>query len=82
MRFFRELHLFVPIGSFNDILDYNNNLLDKHKIKALKIHYKKQIPTHELFKTAQEALTRLPLKPFPVCIYEWYKIDGYDNVCI
>ena len=79
---YNRSNLFVPIESFNDILAYNKKLLDKHKIKAQEIHYKKQIPIHELFKADQEALNKLPLKTFPVCTYEWYKTDGYGKVCV
>ena len=79
---YNRKNLFVPVESFNDIIEYNKKLLDKHKIKAKELHYKKQVPIAQLFKEDQQALAHLPIKDFAVCHYDWYKTDGYGKVCI
>ena len=79
---YNRKNLFVPVESFNDIIEYNKKLLDKHKIKAKELHYKKQVPISQLFREDQQALAHLPIKDFAVLHYDWYKTDGYGKVCI
>lgn len=68
---YNRKNLFVPVESFNDIVEYNKKLLDKHKIKAKELHYKKQVHIAQLFKEEQQALAHLPIKDFAVCHYDW-----------
>lgn len=79
---YNRKNLFVPIQSFNDIIEYNQKLLDKHKIKAQEKHYKKQVLIHELFEDDKKAFRNLPIKPFDARHYGWYKADGYGKICI
>lgn len=75
-------NLFVPIPRFDNILDYNNMLLDAHKVKATEIHYKRGIRISELFEEDRQALLTLPAKRFDVCHYVYPKADGYGKVCV
>lgn len=75
-------NLFVPIPHVSNMEEYNRSLLDKHKIKAGELHYKKGILIADLFKQDVAAMQRLPEKPFTVCRYEWKKADGYGKISI
>ena len=75
-------NLFVPVPSFDDIIEYNRRLLDRHKEKAEEIHYKRLQPIKELFKADKKALLHLPTHPFDACRYEYLKTDGYGKVRI
>lgn len=74
--------LFVPVPEIDDVMQYNAELLDKHKIKASEYHYKKHIKISDLFEEDKKAFLPLPIHPFNVCRYETFKADGYGNVCI
>jgi transposase len=73
-------NLFVPEPSFDDILIYNQQLLDQHMVKSDEAHYKKLLPIKELFKQDIEALLPLPRSPFDVCRYEYMNADGYGKI--
>jgi hypothetical protein len=75
-------NLFVPIPAFDDIIEYNRQLLDRHEDKAEENHYKKLQPIKELFKADRNALLPLPSHPFDACRYEYLKTDGYGKVRI
>jgi transposase len=75
-------NLFVPVPSFDDVIEYNRRLLDRHEEKAEEIHYKKLQPIKELFKADKKALLPLPSHPFDACRYEYLKTDGYGKVRI
>lgn len=75
-------NLFVPIPQVNVFTAYNHQLLDRHKIKASELHYKKGIQIAELFKEDKQAMYPLPAKPFTVCRYEYLKADGYGKICL
>ena len=79
---YNRANLFVPIPHFNSVEKYNQKLLIRHEVKASELHYKKQIPIHQLFEEDRKALLVLPPKRFNVCRYEWLKADGYGKVCM
>lgn len=79
---YNRSNLFVPIPKFENIIRYNQELLELHKKKAQELHYKKQIKISELFKDDYKALLPLPSKPFNVCRYDWIKADGYGKICV
>lgn len=79
---YNRANLFVPVPHFTEIERYNQKLLLRHEKKAAELHYKKQIPIHELFEEDRKALLMLPSKRFCVCRYEWLKADGYGKVCM
>ena len=75
-------NLFVPVPAFEDIVAYNQGLLEQHKTKAGQEHYKKSVPIAQLFLDDQKALRPLPKMPFDVCRYEYIKTDGYGKIRI
>ena len=75
-------NLFVPVPQVNDFNSYNRLLLDRHKVKASELHYKKGIRIEELFKEDKAAMYLLPAKPFNICRYERFKADGYGKICL
>lgn len=75
-------NLFVPVPSYQDMVEFNKELLPWHEKKASEIHYKKGIRISELFEEDRRALSPLPNKPFNVCRYDYFKGDGYGKVCI
>jgi transposase len=79
---FTRRNLFVPVPSFTDVLDYNRELLDRHRTKAAEPHYKKGVPIGELFAADRAALAPLPQRPFDVCRYERATADGYGKVTL
>lgn len=79
---YNRSNLFVPVPSYDDIVQYNRKLLDMHGKKAEESHYKKLRPIRELFEEDCKALLPLPARPFNVCRYVWLKADGYGKVCL
>lgn len=75
-------NLFVPIPRFDDIQEFNRQLLKQHEKKAGETHYKKGVIIRDLFKEDQASLLPLPLRPFNVCRYEWLMADGYGKICL
>lgn len=75
-------NLFVPVPHYQDMVEFNKELLPKHEEKAAEIHYKKGIRISELFEEDRKALLPLPRKAFDVCRYDYFKADGYGKVCI
>ena len=73
-------NLFVPLPEFDDIVDYNRQLLEKPQPKATEIHYKKGLPVGELFQKDQQALLPLPSSPFLVRRFLYKKANGYGKV--
>ena len=67
---YNRANLFVPVPRFGDVVQYNRSLLSKHDKKSAELHYKKQVPTCELFEEDRKALLILPPKPFNVYRYE------------
>lgn len=75
-------NIFVPVPTYHDMIAFNAELLPMHKKKASEIHYKKGVRISELFEEDRKALLPLPVKPFDVCRYEYFRADGYGKVCI
>jgi len=75
-------NLFVPVPSYDDIISFNKNLLDRHEIRASEIHYKKCVRISELFEVDRAKLLTLPAKEFNVCRYDYFMADGYGKICI
>ena len=75
-------NLFVPVPQYEDVVAYNQSLLEEHVIKAQQDHYKKSVPINQLFQDDKKALRPLPQMPFDVCRYEYLKTDGYGKIRI
>lgn len=79
---YNRRNLFVPVPKYHDITEFNKELLDKHKIKAAELHYKKNELISDLFEQDKDALFPLPAKEFNACTYKQFKADGYGKICI
>ncbi len=79
---FNRRNLFVPPREYHDIIVFNKGLLLEHRKKAEELHYKKRVPIKDLFEDDRKAFIPLPSKAFEVISYDWFKADGYGNVCI
>ena len=75
-------NLFVPEPHYDNVIEFNKDLLKMHEKKASELHYKKQVPIAELFETDRQHFIALPARSFNVCRYDWFKADGYGKVCI
>ena len=75
-------NLFVPIPTYHNVEEYNQELLEKHKIKAAEEHYKKGTVIADLFEEDRKHFLPLPRKPFNVIRYETPKADGFGNICL
>lgn len=73
-------NLFVPPLAYDDIEAFNQDLLEKHQIKADQMHYKKLVPIKDLFEDDRQSLQPLPAHPFNVCRYQTVLADNYGKV--
>ncbi|WP_202384438.1 IS21 family transposase [Sphaerochaeta halotolerans] len=71
---------FVPLPEFDDLQQYNRELLLQAVRYQKDVHYKKHVPIAELFEQDLKALMPLPRHPFDVCRYVYTKADGYGKV--
>jgi len=75
----RRNHL-VPIPEFNDIRDFNRQLLTQCDHDMQRNHYKKNGTIAQLFEKDKKALHPLPPVPFEVFRLELVKADNYGKV--
>lgn len=75
----RRNHL-VPIPKFNDIREYNRQLLEKCDEDMQRNHYKKHGTIAQLFEEDKKALNPLPAVPYEVYRLERVKADNYGKV--
>lgn len=73
-------NLLVPIPMFNDIREFNRQLLIKCDADMHRQHYKKPKMIEELFAEDKQALHPLPVSPFEVYRLEIAKADNYGKV--
>jgi len=73
-------NLLVPIPEFEDIREFNRELLRKCDLDMERNHYKKNGTIAELFTENKKALNPLPLVPFEVYRLELVKADNYGKV--
>uniref|UniRef100_UPI000AE1B209 Mu transposase domain-containing protein n=1 Tax=Desulfolucanica intricata TaxID=1285191 RepID=UPI000AE1B209 len=75
----RRNHL-VPIPEFNDIREFNQQLLKKCDEDMQRNHYKKHGTIAQLFEEDKKALNQLPAVPYEVYRLERVKADKYGKV--
>ena len=73
-------NMLVPIPEFDDIREFNRQLLKECDADMERHHYKKSGTIAELFAEDQEALHLLPQVPFEVYRLELAKADNYGKV--
>ncbi len=73
-------NLLVPIPVFDDIREFNRQLLIKCDADMHRQHYKKPQTIAELFMEDKQALHPLPVNPFEVYRLKFAKADNYGKV--
>lgn len=77
---YHRRNLFVPIPEFNDIKEYNKELLKKLDQDMDRKHYKKEELIKNLFMEDKKEFFKLPEIPFEIYKYEFAKADNYGKV--
>ena len=75
-------NMFVPEPVFDNMEEFNRELLERHAQKAEECHYKKLLPIKELFDADKRVLIPLPGRDFDACRYQYLKSDGYGKVIV
>jgi transposase len=73
---------FVPMPAFENIEEYNKELLLRSESDWERKHYKKGVSIAALFQADKDKMLYLPSKPFEVERFERLKTDGYGKFCI
>jgi len=69
--------MLVPIPEFNDLKEYNKELLLKCDQDMKRMHYKGYGMIKDLFQKDRQEFFKLPKSPVEVYIYEFAKTDNY-----
>lgn len=77
---YHRRNLFVPIPEFNDLEEYNKDLLKQCDEDMNRKHYKKNKSIKELFEEDKAAMKGLPRIEFEVFKLEKAKADKYGKV--
>lgn len=72
-------NMFVPIPHFDDIDEYNKNLLKLGDLDMQRPHYKKGKSIAELFEEEKKLMFKLPEKEFEVCRIKTAITDKYGK---
>ncbi len=79
---YHRRNLLVPIPQFDDIEEYNKDLLKRADRDQDRIHYKKKILISKLFEKDLESLLPLPSVPLDVCTYKTSRVDAYGKITL
>jgi transposase len=79
---FLRKKLFVPIPKFDDLEEFNRQLLDKCTSYFSRKNYKAKIPISELYKDDIAALAPLPEIPFDVATIRRRKVDCLGKIVV
>ena len=77
---YHRRNLFVPIPEFNDLKEYNKELLTKLDSDMNREHYREIGLIKDLFLEDKEEFFKLPEVAFEVYKYEFAKADNYGKV--
>lgn len=77
---YHRRNFLVPIPEFDDITEFNRELLELCDRDMERSHYKKGNSISELFEEDKKALLPLPKTSFDVCRLEKAKADNYGKV--
>lgn len=76
---YHRRNFLVPIPEFEDIDEYNRELLKKCSTDMDRTHYAKEKTILELYEEDRRACKPLPAVEFDVCSYEQVKSDAYGK---
>ncbi len=77
---YHRRNMLVPIPRFQQLSDFNNDLLNQCELDAVREHYRKEGTIEDLHKQDKQALLELPSAAFAVCKYITVKANGYGRV--
>jgi len=77
---YHRRNMLVPIPEFNDLKEYNKELLLKCDQDMNRMHYKGYGMIKDLFQEDKQEFFKLPKVPFEVYIHEFAKTDNYGKV--
>jgi len=76
---YHRRNMLVPVPRFENLMEYNRELLVRCDKDAKREHYRKEGTIEELFKADLEALLELPKTPFDTGKYITVKTNGYGK---
>ena len=76
---YHRRNLLVPIPEFNNLEDFNQNLLLQCEEDAKREHYRKEGTIGDLHLIDKEALLELPAAAYEACKYITVKTNGYGR---
>lgn len=77
---YHRRNLFVPVPEFNDLREYNKELLKRCDEDMNRMHYKGYGIIKNLFEEDKKEFFKLPKVPFEVYLHEFAKADNYGKV--
>jgi len=77
---YHRRNLFVPIPEFNDLKEFNKELLRKCDRDMDRMHYKGYGIIKDLFKEDKAEFFKPPKVPFEVYLHQFAKADNYGKV--
>jgi transposase len=76
---YHRRNLLVPVPKFNDLKEFNKDLLIKCDDDAKRAHYRKDMTIVELHMADRKALLEMPATAFEACKYITVKTNGYGR---
>jgi len=76
---YHRRNMLVPVPSFQNLIVFNKELLEKCETDADRDHYRKDSTIENLYREDQKALISLPAVPLDVSKYITYKTNGYGR---
>lgn len=80
--FTQRSHLFVPVPEVDDIVLFNEALIERSATLSDKPHYKKEVGQMELFRDDLNSLGELPLSEFNACRFKTTKTNKYGHITL
>ena len=79
---YHRRNLLVPIPEFENLEEYNKNLLERCAEDMKRPHYRKGKSISALFEEDKEKLLTLPYVPFEAVRFHTVKADGYGKITL
>lgn len=77
---YHRRNFFVPVPKFNDLKEYNKQLLQRCDKDMNRLHCKGHGMIIELFNEDKTEFFELPREPFEVYLHEFAKADNYGKI--
>lgn len=77
---YHRRNMLVPIPRFQNLRDFNNELINQCEQDAAREHYRKEGTIEDLHRQDKQALLELPSTAFEACKYMSVRTNGYGRV--